>query len=461
MIKKGDHVCFVTPPVKGKYIIRDYAGGLGFEATYDKNLSYVLPPLDFLQFASCISDKFQVSLIDAQDKNLSIDALLRQINCLKAQIIIVEISIPTIDTDLECADHFQSLNIPVIGKVHTHDKSILKRIFDSSAIELCIIGEVEDNLANILLGKDLRGTAIAKDDQIRITKKEFISDLNTLPFPARNLVSQGNYFYPKLGKCTTILTSRGCPYSCSYYCPYPLVQGRKWRTKSSSYVLEEITNALSYGLNRFLFRDPIFSLQEKRTTEIAKGIINLNQDISWWCETRADRLSEDLVSLMGKSGCKGINVGVESGDPNLRYAYLKQGVSDEVLENLSIWCKESRINLAFLLMVGFPGETRISIVATAELLRKCRPGSIGISFPVHHPGTQFNKEALDKGWIIQDRYEATDGSSPVLQGPYLSASEMIEAKNLLLQLFEAISNNNSKLEISIFQSIKKWSIIKK
>ncbi len=457
MIRKGDHVCFVTPPANGKYIIRDYAGGLGFEATYEKDFSYILPPLDFLQLASCISDQFEVSLVDAQAKDLSLEKLIGKITNVKANLAIVELALPTLSSDIQCARSIKEKGIPVIGKIHTQEKEILKTVLSSGVFELCIVAEVEDNLIDILLGNDQSGTAFLENNEVIIKEKDFVFPLDNLPFPARELVGLKDYYYPKLGHTTTILASRGCPYSCRYYCPYPLVQGKKWRPKTSAYVLAEIQRAISMGHRKILFRDPIFSLDQNRAMDISRGISAFPQDISWWCETRADRLTENLIQKMALSGCKGINVGVESGDPKLRFSKLKQGVSDEILINVSNWCRKVNIHLAFLLMVGFPGENRKSIVFTADLLRKCRPGSIGISFPVCYPGTQMHKEAVENHWDIERNHEMSDGQMPVFQSYGLKKHEMIEAKKMLLALFDAIQAMAPEKEEEIFIQIVNWS----
>jgi len=458
MINKGTNVCFLIPPPNGKFIIRDYAGGMGFEATYEKEMSYLLPPLDFLQLAACIRDEFNVHIIDAHAEQLELIDLIEKIKTIDCKLVIIELSIPTLNFDLECAKQLQILGIEVIGKIQSQEKDVLDKVFRPGYIKLCLIAEVEDNLINILFGTDKAGTAFIENETLIINNKKPIDNLDLLPFPARELTVRNTYFYPKLGECTTIITSRGCPFSCSYYCPYPLTQGKRWRAKSVNYVLSEISQSVNLGYRKFLFRDPIFSLQEDHVIGIARGIIDLDEEITWWCETRADRITEKMVKLMSQSGCRGINIGVESGDDKLRFSHLKKGVSDAVLMNLSSWCKKYGVHLAFLLMVGFPGEDRNSILSTAKLICKCRPGSIGIGFPVNHPGTDLDKDAKKNNWIIEDDYTLTDGSIPVLAGPTLGAAEMIIAKQLLINLFNTIQGGRSDKELAAMNLIEEWCL---
>lgn len=453
MISAGKNVCFVTPPSPGKTVVRDYAGGLGFEA----DSGYILPPLDNLQLAASVQDTFSVSLIDAQAEGLSTDQLCVKLSENRVNLVVCEFSLPTLDDDVLCASQVAQQGIVVVGKIHTQEPSILRRILIGTAINGCLVCECEDNLSGILLGRDFRGIARIEDGELALVPKPFIDDLDALPFPRRDLSIQYRYTYPKLGECTTLLSSRGCPHACGYYCPYPLTQGRKWRCRSGKSVLRELLEIRKLGFRRVLFRDPVFSFDPDRIEEICTAILEHELVIEWWCETRADLLPGDLLGLMASAGCKGINIGVESGDPALRFSKLKRGVSDEILLGVSAKAKNADIKLAFLLMVGFPGETRSGVLQTASLLRKCRPDSIGIGFPVHHPGTQLEKDAIANAWIIRSDYQQTDGSIPVLAGPGLPPADMVAGRDLLLRLFDSIQSGRSDLESQVFQELTTWS----
>lgn len=452
MIKSGEKVCFITPPAGDKSVIRDYAGGLGFEA----NSGYILPPLDNLQLAACIQNTFRVSVIDAQAEKINIRQLILKLKKKEIKLVIFEISVPTLKSDVYIAEQIAKNDIFVIGRVHTKETSILNSILSEGYIGFCLTGECDDNLGRILLGQEKSGTAWFENNKVKIYPKSFVQDLDSLPFPLRDLVLKNPYYYPKLGECTTLLSSRGCPYSCKYYCPYPLTQGEKWRPRSSSSVIDELRDIRDLGIHRVLFRDAVFTLDKNRVEKICQGMRKYNLKIEWWCETRADLLPDDLLELMAESGCKGINVGVESGDPKLRFAKLKRGVSDDILFRVSQKTLALNIKLSFLLMVGFPGETRKSVLRTARLIQRCRPYGIGINFPVQHPGTKLEKDSSHFNWILKEDYQLTDGSIPVIVGPGLSQVEMLKGRNILLSFFEAIKCKNYILEEKIMKKIQIW-----
>lgn len=85
------------------------------------------------------------------------------------------------------------------------------------------------------------------------------------------------------------------------------------------------------------------------------------------------------------------------------------------------------------MMVGFPRRDSPSMLMSGELIERCRPAHIGISFPVHHPGTRFAEDAVAHGWVRDDSRSAASGSIPVVVAD-LPAVDMIEAKRLLEEL---------------------------
>jgi radical SAM superfamily enzyme YgiQ (UPF0313 family) len=454
------NVSFVVPSPTGKSVIRDYAGGLGFEA----DSGYHLPPLDLLQLATCLSkrEQFRVQLIDGTAQKLTFEQIGKECSEFDSDVAIIEMSVPTFDQDVILAHMLSNnLGIKVMARIRTDEISILSKILRYSPIAKCIIAECEDNIGNILLDNDTRGTAYLTQNEVVFVPKALIPELDRIPFPDRDLLPSKNYSYPKLGQCTTVLSSRGCPYQCSYYCPYPLTQGNKYRSRSYMQVLNELKEIKRQGIRRILFRDPVFTFDQERIKQLCEGMIEENLGFEWWCETRADRLTEALLNLMSRAGCKGINVGVESGDVELRFATLKRGVTDELLLNVCNCARTVGIRISFLLMVGFPGEKRSSILRTADLIVKCRPYSVGIGFPVNHPGTRFDRDARANGWLLTESFQTADGSVPVLEGPGLNSHEMIEARNLLLRLFDSVSSEEkSDAWKELMNNIYDWSIEK-
>lgn len=458
MLKTGDKIGFLVPPA-AKTIIRDYAGGIGFEKTPAEKDAYFLPPLDLAQLAACLQPEFQTFIIDAEAEKRTFSELVELLAEHGAQALVIKVSFPTFSSDIAFIRAIWHLAPVIVPKIETLDTGVLSRLLKGTGTDFCLIAECESNLGEILKGNDIRGTAYLSQEKVMTGQGYLpVGDLDSLPFPDRRLLRQDVYLYPKLGVCTTMLTSRGCPYPCAYYCPYPLTQGKMWRAKSAEKVVEEIEAILKLGIKKILFRDAVFTFDVGRVHRICDLIIARGLNFDWWCETRADKLPGELIAKMASAGCAGINVGVESGDPQLRYARLKRGVSDELLRSVCEDAKKEGVKIAFLLMVGFPGETRMSILKTAELLITCQPYDIGINYPVNYPGTKLNDDALKNGWAEKElAIDDMDGSQPVISTPGLGAGEMIYAKQLLETLFDSLKDPAHKETGRHLVAITEWA----
>ena len=114
----------------------------------------------------------------------------------------------------------------------------------------------------------------------------------------------------------TLLSSRGCPYNCSYC--FKGIVGRTYRQRSPGNVLAEIRELMSsYGYRYFYFIDDLFTLDRRRLAAISEQIISEGLDIRWQCLARVDRITFDSLKLMYKAGCREVHYGIESGNPEI------------------------------------------------------------------------------------------------------------------------------------------------
>ena len=115
-----------------------------------------------------------------------------------------------------------------------------------------------------------------------------------------------------------IVATRGCPYSCFNYCTYPLQQGRKVRFRSAKNVVAEMKHWLAkLKTNKFVFRDPVFSINRKYTVELCNEIIKENLKIEFLIETHLKNLDDELIDLLQQAGLKMVYIGIESSDENV------------------------------------------------------------------------------------------------------------------------------------------------
>ncbi|MBU4013909.1 MAG: radical SAM protein [Proteobacteria bacterium] len=428
-------ILLINSPAKSQPVVRDMAGGLGF----DGGNSVVLPPLELSYMTATLLNKgHEAKIIDSDVEDYKNDDIYRIIKEYKPEAIIATVSLPTIYNDcsfLQEICHYSSAN--VIAKTSISYPPILKEILKKSSADFCIYGECDLNIDKIIGGEERKGTAFLSNGKLEIVENSIVADLDKLPLPARNLIPNEKYHYILLGdKTTTMQTSRGCPYPCSYYCAYPLVQGKKWRSRSPEHVLREIEDIVNnYQIKKILFRDATFTLNKKRTHKICDLIIQKNLKIEWWCETRVDCLDSKLMQKMRQAGCQGMNIGVETGDPEILETQAKIGMTLEKLNVIRNIAQKLGLRLHFLLMVGLPKETKKTLYETYKLICALKPESIGITIVTPYPGTQLYTEAKEKGWIKTEDWSMFDGHSPIMRTDNLSFQDLVKAQRMIYRGF--------------------------
>lgn len=203
---------------------------------------------------------------------------------------------------------------------------------------------------------------------------QIMKDIDILPTPAYHLLpmniysSRMNYFNKGQKGFHTVLTSRGCPFQCSY-CFKDMISDRM-RYRSIDNVYKEIkTLHNTYNVNTIYFFDEIFTLSTQRTYEILEMLKEFKDHMIFGCQTRTDRMSKELLKKMKDAGFTYISYGIESG-------------SEHMLKNMIGGAKNSLRKSAYIIeqtnktgitahintMCGFPGETFDDLLKTAKFL---------------------------------------------------------------------------------------------
>ncbi len=431
-------VLLINSPTKGQSVVRDMAGGLGF----DGGNAIVLPPLELASIAATLLNKgYEVKIIDSNVENCQNDDIYRIVEEYEPQVIIATLSLPTLYKDCSFLKKIRRYSsAKVLVKTGIAYKPILEEILKKSSADLCIYGECDININKIIAGQEKKGTAYFKDSRLKVEENGVVLDLDELPLPARELLPNEKYQYILLGDKVTIMqTSRGCPFPCSYYCPYPLVQGRKWRAQSPERVVKEIEDVVyNHQIKKILFRDATFTLDKSRVEQICDLIIQKNVKVEWWCETRVDCLNSKLMEKMKQAGCQGMNIGVETGDPEVLEKQAKIGMTLDKLRAIRKIAQQLGLRLHFLLMIGLPEETKKSLYQTYKLICSLRPETIGITIVTPYPGTQLYIEAKEKGWLEAEDWTRFGGHSPIMHTDNLSSQDLLEAQRMIYQGFSLL-----------------------
>lgn len=300
----------------------------------------------------------------------------------------------------------------VIGGVHP--SALPEETLRNKNIDFVVRGEGEVTfyeLIEALQGarnlEDVDGISYKKNGRIFHNKnRELIEDLDSLPFPARDLMVQESYirkYYQVWGKrSVSLLTSRGCPYSCSC-CASGTVWNRRWRARSPANIIEELKQVISrYNVDEVHFEDANFGVNKERVIKICDLIVKKKLGITWNCLMYPNNIDKDMLMAMKYAGCKTIGIGVESGSYKILKEYGKTNVDLGRVKRIFKISKDLGINRIAFVMLGLPSENRDTIQKTKRLLQNMQPEYATCSLLVPFPGTRFYHFAKEKGYVKDD-----------------------------------------------------------
>ncbi|MGB7849106.1 MAG: radical SAM protein [Candidatus Acidiferrum sp.] len=266
-----------------------------------------------------------------------------------------------------------------------------------------LLGEAEFTLLEavslLLRGKKaelggIAGLAYLSPDTkevVHTPKRPPLRHLDTLPFPARDLIDMGQYrdaWKSKHGRFSlNIVASRGCPYRCNW-CAKP-IYGDTFSVRSPLNVAEEMRQLKhEYHAEHLWFADDIFGLQPKWVLEFAEAVETLGAAAPFKMQSRVDLMTPGTVSALRRSGCTEVWMGAESGAQKILDA-MDKGTSVEQIAQARENLRRQGIRACYFLQFGYPGETWDDIQSTIELVRDTRPDDIGVSVSYPLPGTKF------------------------------------------------------------------------
>jgi radical SAM superfamily enzyme YgiQ (UPF0313 family) len=344
----------------------------------------VYPPLGLLYIASMLDE---VSIYDMRENNIE--------DIPDAEFYGFTATTPQIDDVIKSAKYLKENtdSFLFIGGSHaSYCPQELQEHFDS-----VIIGEAEEVICKVLNEK-IKG----------ITYSKINKSIDSIPFPARHLLEKSKivsselwegYGYGNGPKATTIITSRGCPWKCSFCSNIP----QKVRFRSADNVIEEIKLIISeYDCRNFRFIDDNFIMNEKRLMELSPKLKQL--DIKFRCGGRSNLITDNICELLTQAGCEEIGLGIESADNNI----LKLLNKNETVEDHKKAIKTARnhgLRVKGFFMAGLPGETRKTIENNKKFIEDTEIDKIIATLFTPYPGgaiwnnpKKFGAEIIENNW---------------------------------------------------------------
>lgn len=363
-------------------------------------------PLSLASIAAYIINKdkdAEVSVIDALAEGLGFDDLEKRILNSEADIVGVYMVSPLYDKvkrTIEICRKVLPGSFIVAGGPHPSSMpaDTLRGI---PQLDICALGEGEITMleiVNCIRKKSeislINGIAFRdkKNGEITVTKpRDYIKNLDDLPFPARNLFPLEKYrTHPPYGRKNpyfNVMTSRGCPFQCAFC--FRDVFKYSFRSRSPKNVCDELELLINkYGAQEIHFYDDDFTLNMERAEEICDEILKRKIRIRWSCTTRVDLVNDKLLKKMKEAGCWLIAFGVESGNQKILDT-INKGITIEKIEVAFALTKKVGINTLAYLMAGLPGETEKTIQETINLAKKIKPDFVSWGTLIVYPGSDF------------------------------------------------------------------------
>lgn len=295
-----------------------------------------------------------------------------------------------------------------------HVSALTGTLFESYAeMDFSVVGEGEETLADLIEsegigGSDVRGL-VYRDLKGNVHFSGYRTkgmDLDNLPFPAYNKLngfpsaySLPIFNYPRTPN-TSCISSRGCPYQCSY-CDRSVYR-KSFRYNSAEYMFAHLRYLKErFGILHINFYDDQFTFNRSRIQLFADMMIRSSLNMTFNCAVRAEHIDIDLLKMMKAAGCWMISLGIETGDQALLARHRQNADLNMLAEKLSL-VRKAGIRIKGLLMMGLPGETEASIQKSMRYVASLRLDDFNLSKFTPFPGSPIYDKIRDFGTFEED-----------------------------------------------------------
>jgi len=379
-----------------------------------KDIGSIQLPLGLAYIAAVLKEAGKdVTVLDAAVLEMDLKRFREEIKRIGPDIVGITAMTPMIKFAGKAAEIIKEVRKEVIVVLGGPHISVLpEETLRTYPIDYGVVGEGEYTfleLVNCLEKnedvKEIKNIVFLKDNQFIFTGSgKVIDDLDALPFPARELFPNLKFYKSAIGNYKrlpvgTMMSSRGCPFNCTY-CDKSIF-GRGIRLRSAKNVVDEMEQLhTKFGVNEIIFFDDIFTMNKKRVYDICEEIRKRKLDISWNCEAHVRTIELDLLRKMKKAGCWQISYGVESGNQKI-LDNIKKGIKLQEIEDAVRLTKKAGILARGYFILGLPGETKESIQDTINFAKKLKLNNALFSMLVPFPGTELYNDIKNFGKITQ------------------------------------------------------------
>ena len=350
-------------------------------------------PIGLFHVAAVLKNEgYEVALLNLNDERSSPDRAIEQIQEFQPDVLGFSILNANRWGGIGIARQAKALDpdiITVFGGVGASFlwEHLLVQFCD---IDYIVVGEGERAMLELVRSIEnpdlvpidgVGGIAFRKDGQPRKSDDEsLIEDLDQLPDPSQFFTYQH------------LALTRGCPAGCRF-CGSPAFWGRKVRSHSPTYFVNQIERLMAKGVTFFYVSDDTFTLRKKTVITVCRDIIDRNLPIHWAAISRVDTIDEEILSWMRRAGCIQLSYGIESANREIR-RYLDKRIQMEDVKTAFAATRRFGILPRAYFIYGCPGDTPDTVQETLDLIREIKPlGAIFYILDIF-PGTRLYSDYL-------------------------------------------------------------------
>ncbi len=369
-----------------------------------------------------------VAYIDSVIQDLDMDQTLVEAKKRTPDVIFMETTTPSIEADYDALNELKSKTGAsiIVGGPHASyfHETVLK---ECPGIDIVVRHEFDTKIASVVSNLDhlekVSGiTYRSNGDIVDKGDGNLSEDLDIIPFPDRDVIPWHWYLEAWFSRqpFMNMMTSRGCPYHCTF-CLWPqIMYGHKQRFRSLDNVMAEIDYLVArFELKEINVDDSTFTTQKKRVIEFCQRLRQKKYNLIWTCNGRVDHLDNEMLAEMKASGCKMIRLGVESGSQDV-LDKIRKGLTLSQIEDGFRRVKKHGIQALGGFMFGFPFDSRKTIEKTIELAKKLSPDQVQFSINMCYPGTSLYDYAVDKNLLLAKSFKEFD----MTHGPVVRTLDM-------------------------------------
>ena len=390
-------ILFIYPPYKKEEVF-----------SYLADSAPVLPPLGLAYLAAYLrKHSHEVSIIDSPALDLDIEAIVKDAIFQKPQLIAITANSPLYSRVLALSQRLKE-KLPdskiVLGGYHP--TFLAQEVLANRFIDFAIRGEGETTLLELCKALEgggdfssIKGLGFKHNGKVVLNQdREFIEDLDSLPFPAYDLLPLDSYYLGNnLGqreRTISLIVSRGCTGKC-YFCTSPGFWKNIYRKHSPEYSIS-LMNYLheNFKKSRFQFRDDTFTLDKDWIMKLCKLLISNKQKYKWDCYSRFDAFDDEMLRAMKAAGCYQISLGVESANDEI-LGEVKGFAKEQVYQGMKL-LKKYRFRTRLFFMVGPPAKSFKDIEDISDFAVELNPDILTVTSTIAYPGSRFYSSVTDQ-----------------------------------------------------------------